>query len=357
MPKNFLARARRWLSGLQIGAKQAIGPLVALVFLTSLLIYRPYWNQVFARLAKGPQLLANLTKDPADSLRSTNGRTNILLLGMGGAGHEAGDLTDSMILISYSHTSGKLSLISIPRDLWVDSMKAKINTAYYYGELRSSNGGGLVLSKAATEEIIGLPVHYSFALDFTGFKQAIDLVGGVDINVQTAFDDNFYPIPGKENAIPESDRYEHLHFDAGVQHMDGERALKFVRSRHAEGDEGTDFARSARQRLVILAFKDKVLSSQTLLNPTRITELVRLYSQYLHTDIDSSDYGSFARLALEIKPDNIQSIPLTTGDEKTRTMGILEIANKKLYQGQYVLIPKDGNWAALKQYILNALGN
>lgn len=358
MPKKFLARAKRVFLSFLPRIKQAILPILFLLALVGVLAYRPLWQSVLDRLVKSPQFITNLSKDPAVSLRSTNGRTNILLLGMGGAGHEAPDLTDSMIVVSYSHGSGKLTLISLPRDIWVNSMKAKINTAYYYGEQRQENGGGLILAKSSVEEITGLPIHYAFAIDFNGFVKAIDLVGGVDVNVERAFDDYEYPIPGKENVFPIADRYEHLHFDAGPQHMDGELALKFVRSRHAQGDEGTDFARSARQRKVILAFKDKVLSTETVLNPAKLTELASLYGQYIHTDIADADYASFIRLALAVNTDQIQSIALTTAAEIPEGgLAILQVGDPSLYQGQYVLVAKDNNWSALKQYVVNQLGD
>lgn len=355
MPRQILPRLRRGFGRLWPKLRLGIVPLLVIFFLGLILAYRPLWQPVLSRLLKSPSTLTNLSRDPAESLESTNGRTNVLLLGMGGASHEAGDLTDSIILVSFNHQTKKLALISIPRDLWVESMVAKINTAYFYGRQRQEDGGGIVLAKAAVEEVLGLPVHYAFALDFSGFKEAIDLVGGVEVLVERTFDDYKYPIPGMENALPEESRYEHLHFDAGLQTMDGERALKFVRSRMSEDEEGTDFARSSRQRKVILAFKDKVLSSETLLNPTKLTELVSLYGQYIHTDIADADYGSFARMALLVKGDEVKSIALTTDDQETGQVGILMVGDKRNYDGQYVLIPKDGNAAALKQYVLNQL--
>jgi LCP family protein required for cell wall assembly len=335
--------------------KQAFLPLLLLVALVLTIAYRPVWQPLLERLYQSPGALGNLSKKPIDSLKSTNQRTNILLLGMGGAEQAAGDLTDSMILVSYHHPTQNTVLISIPRDLWVESMKAKINTAYYYGEQNQPGGGGLILAKSAVDEILGLPVHYAFAIDFSGFRQAIDLVGGVEVEVERTFDDYRYPIPGMEDAQPEALRYEHLHFDAGPRQMDGETALKFVRSRMADGIEGTDFARSARQQKVILAFKNKLLSVQTLLNPARLSELMELYGQYTSTDISDEEYGAFARLALEVKPEQVFSISLATDDEDTGQIGILQVGERSRYQGQYVLVPKDENWEALKQYIANRL--
>jgi LCP family protein required for cell wall assembly len=306
-------------------------------------------------LLKGPSSIISFTQDPSQNLQATNDRTNLLLLGIGGDGHEGALLTDSMLILSYNHQTKKATLISLPRDLWVDSLKTKINATYYYGEQQQS-GGGLLLTKSATKEVTGLPIHYAFVINFEGFKQAIDLVGGIDINIHRSFDDYLYPIPGMENAYPEELRYQHLHFDAGLEHMDGDRALKFVRSRHAEGEEGTDFARNQRQQQVLLALKERLVSTQTLLNPKKITELFDLYRQYIDTDILDTEYAAFAKVALTLDREELTTISLSTGDEETAQLGILEYpTNRTPYQGQYVLIARDGNWNALKQFIQNQL--
>lgn len=300
-----------------------------------------------------PESFTSFAKNPADILKVSSDRTNILLLGIRGEG-EGALLTDTMLVFSYHHPSKQLHLISLPRDLWVDSLKAKINTAYFYGEEKQL-GGGLDLSKSAASEITGLPMHYAVNLNFEGFKKAIDLVDGIDLTVDTAFDDPKYPIPGKEDVIPESDRYELLHFDAGPQHMDGERALKYVRSRNAPGDEGTDFARSIRQQKVIVAFREKVTQQKILLDQEKVSQLADLYHQYIVTDIKSEDYGAFARLFLLSNSNPVKSISLTTGDKEGELAILENPINRRPYQGQYVLIAKDNNWEALKQYIQNEL--
>ncbi len=353
----FFSKIRRHLSRYQREIRFVI--LSALIYFLILFLYSflPPIIKFAQTFLQGPGSLISFTRDPLETLHSTNNRTNLLLMGMGGAGHEGALLTDSMLVLSYNHNTKVIHLISLPRDLWVDSLKTKINAAYYYGEQKQP-GGGLILAKSAATELTGLPIHYGFTIDFAGFEKAIDLIGGVNINIERSFDDYQYPIPGLENTYPESLRYEHLRFEAGLEHMNGERALKFVRTRHAEGDEGTDFARSHRQQLVLLAFKDQLVSTQTLLSPQRLSELIDLYSQYTNTDIVGTEYTAFARLVLLLKRDQIKSITLSTGDEKTNELGILENPkNRNPYQGQYILIARDGNWNALKQYIQNELNN
>lgn len=351
-----LSVLRRRLSKFIPYLQYLVYSLIGLAILLLLHSFLPPLVKFAGNFISGPSSLLTFTKDPKDLLSNTSDRTNLLLLGMGGAGHEGADLTDSMVVISFDHPSKKISLISIPRDIWVDSMKAKINTAFHYGEIKQPQGGGLILAKSAVAEITGLPIHYAFSVDFTGFTKAIDLVGGINVSIDRTFDDYKYPIAGKENVLPESDRYEHLHFDKGPTQLDGVTALKFVRSRYAEGEEGTDFARSARQQKVIEAFRTNLLNQKTLLDGKKLNELFDLYGQYIKTDINKDEYPAFAKLVLLSDTSSIKAITLTASNPQTKEVGILE--NPKFrapYQGQYVLIAKDNNWDALKQYIQNNL--
>lgn len=278
------------------------------------------------------------------ALQQSQGRVNILLLGVGGSDHLGFDLTDSLIFSSTDLASGKTLLVSIPRDIWIDSMRAKINTAYHYGEEKKT-GAGLTLAKAVTAEVVGQPVHYALLLDFDGFVRAVDLVGGLEIEIKQAFDDFKYPVLGKEDAEPEEKRYEHLHFDAGRQQMDGELALKYVRSRYAEGEEGTDFARSQRQQKALLAFKDKIFSSHTFLNLRKMKELISVFGDSVKTDINETEYAAFLAMIIKIKESQIETASLD-GE-------LLITPPKSQYDGQWVLVPKAGNWNEVHQYIEN----
>ena len=300
-----------------------------------------YYHNSFAR-----RVVSGVISNPATNLQSTAGRTNLVLLGIGGADHEGGDLTDSIILVSLELTNRQVTLISIPRDIWVDSLRAKVNTAYHYGEERRA-GGGRDLVKSAVSEITGLPIHYAVVLDFSGFVQAIDAVGGLDLVVDRTFDDYKYPIPGRETALPESDRYEHIHFDAGPTHMDGATALKFARSRHAIGDEGTDFARSKRQEKIILAFREKIFSSSTLFNATTLTNLKSTVASSIDTDVSESESGSFLKVLLGMnRTDDIHSVGLE--------QLFINPKNSRVYDDQWVLVPSE-SWDNIHAYVAENL--
>lgn len=277
------------------------------------------------------------------------GRTNILVMGRGGEGHEAPDLTDTMLLVSISHENPKATMISIPRDIWIDELEAKINSSYLWGKRNGT--GGLKLAKQNVEFVTGEPVHYAVVLDFSGFKQIIDTLGGVEVDVEQSFTDTEYPIAGRENDECDGDpefrcRYETIEFKSGRQFMNGETALKFVRSRHAEGDEGTDFARSARQQRLISAIREKVLTTGILFNPQKINELVSLGERLVETDLPKDVGGVLARRAYEAR-DNITNFVLPE-----ELLVVPPISAQ--YQRQYIFIPKN-SWEEIHEWISNKL--
>src|SRR3989344_2137262 len=144
---------------------------------------------------KAPKAIVNLITD--SGLKSDNNRINILLLGTGGGDHEGPNLSDTMILASIEKNGRDIALINIPRDLWAPDINSKINAAYAFGQER--NGRGLEVTKSTISHLFGLPIPYSLRLDFSGFTKAIDLVGGLDIEVENSFIDTRYPIAGSED--------------------------------------------------------------------------------------------------------------------------------------------------------------
>ncbi len=299
--------------------------------------------------------LFTFLKSPDKVLESTDDRTNFLILGIRGEGTDSPDLTDTMLVVSYSHKDKRVSLISTPRDIWVNSLKTKINSTYHYGQFKDSNGGGIKLTQSAILETLGLPIHYTAVINFTIFREAIDLIGGIDVNVANSFTDKLFPIEGMENALPVGARYETITFKAGPNHMDGTTALKFVRSRQAEGDEGTDIARDNRQQLVITALKQKLLSPTFLLNRNKLISFYKILKGHLDTNIDEKVYPSLVRIALDSYHNHTRKITLSYTPDKN---GVTILENPPIsstYLNQWVLIAKDKNWPALQQYLKNKL--
>lgn len=300
-----------------------------------------------------PQDLLSFFGTPAQNLDSTNGVTNFLLLGIRGEGDDSPNLSDTMIVLSYNQETKSSTMISIPRDLWVPSLQDKINSAYAYGE-EASPGAGIKMAQAAVLEDLGLPINYTAVVNFTIFKETIDLLGGIDVYVDPGFTDTEFPIPGKENAMPISSRYETITFATGSAHFDGETALKFVRSRHATGEEGTDFARSHRQQQVISALKQKMLTPTFLLDKNKVDQFFTILDRNLKTNISQSLYPTLAKVALDSKDNPIKSIGLSDLPD-ANGVTILYNPPAAQFKGAWVLMPKDNNWTALKKYLDNLL--
>ena len=302
---------------------------------------------------------ATITGDPGP-LKASTGRTNLLILGVGGEGHEGGDLTDTLMVLSLDPGKKDSVLISLPRDIWLPALKDKINAAYHYGEAKRP-GGGLVLAKATVEEVVGTPIHYALLVDFSGFTRLIDLVGGVEVDVAETFTDDKYPIAGKETDECNGDkeykcRYEMVSFTKGREHMDGKRALVYVRSRHAVGDAGTDFSRGRRQQAIIMAFKNKVLSPGVLTNWGLLLKLRGAVKEVLVTDMNPAEIILLGRIA-QPPLKNVRSAALTQEEPDQGKKGLLVNPPLSKYDGKWVLVPKTNGYDQIHKYINCVLEN
>ncbi len=314
---------------------------------------------------------AHVVFHPGAMLKQTDNKTNVLLLGIGGGSHDGPNLTDTIIFASIDWKKDTVTLVSIPRDLWVPDLNSyvkKINEAYA--------SGGLSLAEKSVTQVTGQPIHYGIRLDFQGFVDAIDQIGGVDVTVMRTLDDYNYPISGKEdeacNHTPEeiqtftattsaetdnfdffACRYKHLHFDPGNQHMDGETALEFVRSRHAVGIEGSDFARSSRQQLVIESVRNKLISS-ALFNPGKILGLYDILKKSIDTDMTDTDLGLFLDKLPLLKTAKVITANVDVGDYTTGRAGLLvNTPVSSEFDFSAALMPRmgNGNFSEIQQYV------
>jgi anionic cell wall polymer biosynthesis LytR-Cps2A-Psr (LCP) family protein len=133
--------------------------------------------------------------------------------------------------------------------------------------------------------------------------------------------------------------------------MDGDTALKYVRSRKGTNGENTDFARSARQQKVIGAIKDKALSLETLINPVKIKELYQLYENEVDSNVDINDVQSFYLLSQQVDFNRITSIVLDDRSAADEGGLLYSPVDDELYGGAYVLIPKAGDFSQLHAYV------
>jgi LCP family protein required for cell wall assembly len=193
-------------------------------------------------------------------------------------------------------------ILSIPRDLLMTVPGfgvRKVNAAYAIGEFNKLPGGGQALavqtvSRFLTKNMGGsIPIKYYLTVNFDGFEKVVDTIGGIDINVPEAIDDPNYPTPWFG--------IEHVHFDAGWQHMDGATALKYARTRHAD----SDFGRIARQQQVILAVRQKALGLNLL---PQLPALIDQFGGMVQTNMDFNTQMGFAQLAASLKSSDIATV-------------------------------------------------
>ncbi len=275
-----------------------------------------------------------------------NDRINVLLLGIGGEGHDGAYLTDTIILASFQPSTKKVSLISIPRDLVAPvSNWQKVNSINAYAEKANPGSGGEVTAKAFSE-LLQTPIDYYIRVDFSGFSKIIDELGGIEVNVENTLDDYSYPILGQEDNPNYYSRYEHLHIEKGLQTMNGSLALKYTRSRHALGAEGSDFARARRQQLVLEAVKNKLLSSKTLLNPVMVTKLVTEFSKNISTNLNAWEVLRLWEMFKDVDRSQIANKVLSDAPDGLLISG-------KGENGAYILTPRSGNFSEVRNLVQN----
>lgn len=260
---------------------------------------------------------------------------NFMFFGIGGDGHEGSQLTDTIIYTSVDLNNKKVAMVSIPRDLAYPlggGRFEKINAVQAYAE-QDHPGEGADYAARAIGALLEVPVDHYVKVNFHGFEDLVDAVGGIDVNVERSFVDPQYP----------TDDYKWMtvSFKKGVQHMSGSTALTFVRSRHGSNGEGSDFARSRRQQLVLLAIRQKFLSLGTLANPKKMAEIYSALSKNIESDLSVWDLMKLAPLAENFSKENITMHVLTDAADG-------ELAPATV-NGAFMLFPRKQDWSEIRE--------
>src|SRR3989344_136968 len=236
-----------------------------------------------------------------------DGEIRLLLFGIAGGNHDGANLADTMILATVRPPKTddehvEVALFSIPRDLAVNipgfDIK-KINSAYACGEAGDSHLGP-ELAVRTVEGFLNTTIPYYAVVDFQGYKQAVDHVGGIEVNVEAGFTDAQFP-DEKNGYLPP------LVFEAGLENMGGARALQYVRSRHGNNNQGSDFARSRRQQIVLKAFQEKVLDLGTLTNLKVLSNLLSDFADHFRTNLEPTELRRLYNLTREIRNEDVLS--------------------------------------------------
>jgi LCP family protein required for cell wall assembly len=243
--------------------------------------------------------LATIVKNALPDWSGTE-RINILLLGIDKRDDEpiAGTRSDTMILASIDPQTKSASLVSIPRDLWVDIPGCTAREGCSGGQQRINVAhavGGADMARATVTADFGVPIDFWARVDFRGFEQLVDAVGGVVIDVDWPVKDDEYPT--------EDYGYQRIYFGPGPQLMDGRKALMYARSRHGT----SDFSRAGRQQKVIVGLRNRAIQFNML---SRAPELLGIVQRSLNTDLTPVQMLALAKLMSQIEQDHITNLVL-----------------------------------------------
>ncbi len=279
--------------------------------------------------------------------KSEDSPINILFLGIVGEGSRGAFLTDAIFVTSIIPSKKQISMISIPRDLWVKipngSTGVKINSLY---ELENKGKGfskadSYELIKEKIEDITGLPMNYIVILDLKGFEKLIDALGGIDIWLEKDVIDPSLVNPHNPSEI--------FHLSAGWRHLDGALIIKFIRTRYAPNG---DFYRIEHQQQIIAALKDKLTKLADIWNLISWLKIWQSLSGHVITNLDFNTIWQIFPVVKDISSSQIQYLSITNRppDELLMTSTMYDNWSDK---DIYILIPAKGfeNYEEINNYI------
>ena len=249
------------------------------------------------------------------------GRLNILLVGSDQRPGDTSFNTDTMIVASIDPVTKQVGMFSLPRDTEGVPLPSSWPAAAYYsnglypGKINSlwaraagapglfpfpgsSYNRGMQALKGALGALYQLNIQYYVAVNFQGFQNIIDTLGGVTVDVQLPVTDTADPQPGG--------RDQNIYIMPGIQHMTGQQALIYARARHAS----SDFDRAQRQQRVILSVRQQ-MDLSSLLDFNTLEALVTDLKGAVHTDIPSSLFPSLVSLGEQLDLNNLRSLVFT----------------------------------------------
>lgn len=351
-------KKRRWKRWSSLTRRQKIkrtllAGLMTVLLIGGFLLGKGYLNLRHIFRGGGNAAVLEEGVDPSKLRGEGDGRVNILLLGRGGGNHDAPDLTDTILIASIDPINKKAGMLSIPRDLWVttDNLGSMKINAVYAQTLYSAQANGKSKSQAEAEafsaiekkvsEVTGIPIHYHAMIDFVGFEKAINTVGGVDVYVDKngeVYEQMWDELTGTNYTLDVRE---------GWQKFNGQRALAYARSRHTSARG--DFDRAERQRKLLLALKDKVLSAGTFANPARLSALISDFGGHINTNMTIDEMLQIYNIGKDVNNEGVKSISLVDEPNNFLVSDFID--------GQSVQIPKAGlnNFSAIQSFVRNTL--
>ncbi len=299
----------------------------------------PTLQSVYCLFTKCADQRKPIEHDPNPIPPEEANRFDILILGIRGEDDlaDGGLLTDTMMLLSVDKTTGRTSLVSLPRDLYIDTkgmltngsiveVKGKLNEIYEHGY---ENQQGLAFTSQMISRLTGVHVDRAVLFDFKAFGEIVDALDGVDVYLDKPFSE------------PKQWGYV-FSVPAGQNHLNGEQALYYVRSRYSS----SDFDRARRQQQVMFAMKKRATELGFLANPVKVSNLLTSLKGNLKTNIQLWEVGDMVAIAKQVSANPPKTSVLSTDNLLYETTGI---------KGEYILLPKGDNWALVRDYFKNLL--
>jgi LCP family protein required for cell wall assembly len=360
--------------------KVLIVSLVVFLFLGGLAFWKA--DNILGKISTDSGIFESITKSlpgvESKLAGEEDGRINILLLGMRGEHVNGGGLlADTIMVASIAPETSKVSITSIPRDLYVnipgESYKQKINYAYFHGEEKEHGSGGIKEMKTVVSNIVGQPIHYAVTINFLGFEQLVDALGGVEIHLDEPFseplqfhqehvcDPNVFTIKSGNFEYKKDERdkivaqyplcYNHdeecggsFALPAGDVQLDGEKALCYVRSRMTS----SDFDRARRQQQVIKEIKEKALSVGTLTNMSKINDILNSLGENTRTDMEGWEIKRLLDLYNDMTKEGSE-IEVTQRVLENSEEGLLYSPTDYPPEVGYILLPRGDNYERIKE--------
>lgn len=260
-------------------------------------------------------------------------RVNILLLGIGGEGHDGPNLSDTIMIASIKPSTNEAALLSIPRDLYIQIDgygQNKINSAFAFGEEYGYPGGGAQLATETVEAVTGLEIPYYVVADFKGFEKIVDDLGGLDVTIPYSFYDEMHAIQ----------------YDKGETHFTGSKALYFTRARYVAGEYGGDFHRAERTQVILKALQQKALSLNPVADLGTITNILQSLGDHVRTNMQPSELRRAYELVHELSFDNVHNKVIDDAETALVYGDSVNIGGLNVS----VLLPSDASFEEIQAY-------
>lgn len=334
-----------------------ISLLILLLVILGALSYTYWFYSTFAQAAGFSQqeLYSTIKSGLNHTPTQENGHTTFLVLGVDQILNQKDSsiLTDTIIVAVLNNHTQQITLLPIPRDLWIDTLKTKINALYYYGELEESTTG-IEFATDVISELLDLPIHYTFVINLQTLELVINTIGGITIDVPSKFTDDKFPKSDVDiTKVTDPDLlYETITFSEGPTHMNGVTALKYIRSRSSTDlTQGTDQARSDRQLSLINSILEKIATREVLTDPHLLGNLFKIYRDNITTNMTNEELIALAKLNFKQPPVlNVLTLPIQNG----QSTGIIINPPVAKYK-QWVYEPIDPSWKELQEFISSQL--